>query len=78
MNSPNLERILNSIVDPTKCTVLGVFPSDLMPDHMQQYPNCFIANTDPSSMLGQQWVAYNLDSEIEYEFFDSFGFTPSF
>ena len=65
MNSANLERILNSLVDPNKCAVLGVFPSDLIPDHMEKYPNCFIVNTDPSSMPGQHWVAYYFDSETD-------------
>ena len=78
MNSLNLERILNSLVDPDKCKVLGVFPSDLIPAHMERYPICFIANTDPSSLPGQHWVAYYFDSELEYEFFDSYGYPPDY
>lgn len=58
---------------------LGVFASDKVPDpkRIDDYPACFVANTDSSTKEGQHWVAFWIDSPDSIEFFDSYALTPS-
>ena len=77
---------------PTSITQFcGVFPSDRLPPDFLQSSLCSassyvpfsvacIANTDPSNLPGQHWVAFYIDrsrSPPIFEFFDSYGLTPS-
>ena len=56
---------------------LGVFASDQLPSKISTYPSGLIVNTDPIDKPGQHWVAMYFPNEGE-EFFDSYGFPPSF
>ena len=76
MKTPDLERILSTILKD-KVNFLGVFARDGIPNVINSYPACFVANTDPSSEPGTHWVAFFLESPTKIEFFDSYGFHPS-
>ena len=76
MNEIQLEEILRHAIGPR---FLGVFSADELPlpststsKLYHQYPYCFVANTDPSTESGSDWVAFYVISSIQYEFFDSF------
>ena len=44
----------------------GVFPSDRLPLHQTENV-CYIFNTDPSTKLGEHWVAYHqVDGHAEF------------
>ncbi len=73
MNSEEIRCTLES--DPTASSMfLGVFPADKIPI-VEYKPAAFIANTDPSTMPGQHWVAFFF-SENQSEYFDSYGIPP--
>ena len=57
---------------------LGVFPADRLPSRITQYPRGLVANTDPSTQPGMHWVAMYFPDASTSEFFDSYGFPPSF
>lgn len=77
MDSTNLSKLLEALTRNTNCYSAGVFPLDLIPKSFTHFPICFIANTDPSYLPGQHWVAYYFTSPTDYEFFDSYGLHPS-
>lgn len=78
MDSVKIHQLLMKTIDSKKCSVAGVFPRDLVNiDNVQRFPACCIANIDDSHRPGQHWVAYYFRTPNEYEFFDSYGFTPS-
>lgn len=52
---------------------LGVFAADELPKRPAQSRFSFICNTDPASMPGTHWLAFNFTSPTHYEFFDSYG-----
>ena len=54
----------------------GVFPSDLLPEEVTEYPSVYIANVDPSSKAGSHWVAFYFTKDKKGEFFDSYGQSP--
>ena len=57
---------------------LGVFPSDLLPNSIQQRQTCtVIINTDPHTERGSHWLAIRFEprSSSAY-YFDSFGRPP--
>lgn len=77
MNTTQLRKILSR--DPiTKKYFLDVFASDHLPESIEQFPSCFIANVDSSAEPGSHWVAFYLSSKDKMEFFDSFGNEPAF
>lgn len=55
---------------------LGVYPKDKLPT-INNYPSCFILNTDPSNKPGEHWLAAFIDKNKNY-FFDSYGNSPSY
>ena len=57
----------------TKTVFQGVYPVDLLPKSVNQFPAAFIANTDESSEDGEHWVAFYFPSKEMGEFFDSYG-----
>ena len=54
MNTSELEEILKKI-DCTKNTSGGVYPSDLLPLEVKQYPQSLAANVDTSEKPGTQF-----------------------
>lgn len=52
---------------------LGVYAADQIPKHPSQKRFCFICNTDPASLPGTHWLAFNFIDPMHYEFFDSYG-----
>ena len=78
MYSHNINQILETQLRQTKTRFLGVFPSDHIPNHLDSFPCCFVANTDPHNEPGTHWVAFFYPSLDSLEFFDSYGMPPSF
>jgi len=76
MNSLELERIINCD-NLLKKTFLGIFAADQLVFKVAKKPCCLIANTDPSNMPGQHWVAIYFDAHGKAEYFDSYGQQPS-
>jgi len=79
METQQLEAALNKLATPT-CHVLGVFARDQLPKKstITRFPACLIANTDSASKPGEHWVAFWFESKESTEFFDSYGFHPSY
>lgn len=78
MDSASLLHHLKRIIDPTKCSIAGVFPRDMLSlEWFKKFPACCIVNTDDSSKQGTHWVAYYTRSPQDYEFFDSYGLSPA-
>ena len=76
MNEKEIEVLLRRAIGPR---FLGVFAADELPNHISSsspQPNCFIANTDPSSLGGSHWVAFYVLPDRRYEFFDSYAIDP--
>lgn len=78
MNTKQVNMVLFNSINPAKCNVLGTFPKNLIPSPLnhQQFPSCYVANTDNDSEPGEHWVAFYFPNENEYEFFDSYGQPP--
>ncbi len=77
MDNAQLIRILSGN-SKTKKIFLGVFSSDQLPASIQNFPACFVANTDKSNQEGSHWVAFYIESPSKICFFDSFGNPPSY
>lgn len=77
MNSQQIKDIL-SHNKYTKKYFLDVFPSDMLPNTIKQYPCCFVCNVDSSDQPGSHWLAFYITSPRRVEFFDSYGNTPDF
>ena len=75
MNTSELEEILKKI-DHTKNTFGSVYPSELLPLEVKQYPQSFVANFDTSEKPGIYWVADCFIDDQHGEFFDSYGLLP--
>lgn len=76
MNTLQLECVLH--YDPyLHSYALGVFSRDHLPI-VTRYPCCFILNTDRSGHDGTHWLAIFIDVRRRWEFFDSYGYPPSF
>ena len=59
MNTLELEEVLKKI-NCTKNKFGAVYPSDLLPLEVKQYPQFFAANFDTSEKSGFHWVAFIL------------------
>lgn len=58
---------------------VGVFAKDqLLCRNIPSRPSAYVINTDPSNKPGEHWVAVYFDGKGNAEYFDSFGFPPSF
>lgn len=58
---------------------LGVFARDELPDLRRvNRPSALVFNSDPKDKPGQHWLAIFLPKQGPAEFFDSFGYPPSF
>ena len=77
MNTSELNCILERALVGTDCKFLGVFAADRIPN-TNTFPSCFVASTDPARLAGTHWVACYCSSRDNIEFFDSYGFPPSF
>lgn len=53
----------------------GVYPRDLIPDHLNFKEKAIVINTDPHDQPGTHWVCLYLDGDT-VEYFDSYGFPP--
>ena len=74
MNNVQIEKALRS--DDTVTNVfIGVFSADTLPSP-KEFPAAYIANTEPSDMSGQHWVAFYCVNDT-IECFDSFGRNPA-
>ena len=69
MNTSQLKSILSKNCC-TKSSFGGVYPSDLLPKVVQDYPQSFVANVDPKTKPGSHWVAFYFTTEEKGEFFD--------
>ena len=56
----------------------GVYPSDRLPNELNQHPSLLIVNTDPHYKPGRHWVVIYVPRYGPVEFFDSFGHTPAY
>ena len=78
MRGEAIDKILIDILWGTPTTYLGIayLSRDEVPHSFNRYPSASVANTDPSSLPGQHWVAFYLLSPSHLEFFDSYGCHP--
>ena len=74
MNSEQIDKALRSD-DTVNEVYVGTFPADLLP-YPKEFPGAYIANTQPSSMSGEHWVAFYCDND-KVECFDSYGKNPT-
>ena len=72
MNTAELEEILKKLI-VQKSTCGRVYPSDVLPLEVKQYPQSFAANVDSSEKPGTLWVAFYFIDDQRGEFFDSYG-----
>ncbi len=72
MNSAEIECIMLRYLDSLGVRFAGVFAADRI-ELGDDYPSCFVVNTDPAHKPGQHWVACYAKSRSELEFFDSYG-----
>ena len=75
MNTQELIEILSKNCY-TKSSFQGVYPSDLLPAVVKDFPASFVANVDSSSQPGSHWVAFYFTNNKQGEFFDSYGQSP--
>ena len=78
MRGEPIEKILTDILWGTPIHSLSVFSRNDLPHSGTLYPSADVANTDPSSLPGQHYVAFYQLSPIPLEFFDSSGCPPEY
>lgn len=79
MNSRQIQRLLENLIDPARAEFAGVFPRDKVPNHRTdaaRYPYCYVANIDNSDSQGSHWVAFYFQDPDSCDFFDSYGLHP--
>ena len=76
MRGEAIDKILSDVLWGTPSTYLGVFSRDELPHSFTRYPRAYVSKTDPSSLPGQHWVAFDHLSPSHLEFFDSYGCPP--
>ena len=59
-----------------KISFVGVYPIDVQPI-ITCYPSSLVFNTDGYGQVGKHWVAIYVDENMNSEFFDSFGLSPT-
>ena len=75
MNTQELREILSKNAY-TKSGFGGVYPSDLLPATLKEFPTSIVANVDSSTKPGSHWVAFYFTNDKKGEFFDSYGLSP--
>lgn len=55
----------------------GTFSIDTLPEKIR-YPSCMILNNQPSTHIGEHWIAIYYFKNKKAQFFDSFGNSPAF
>ena len=78
MDSTQIRKALERLVNPSTCDFVGVFPRDLIPNNFTKYPACFVCNNDCSDSNGTHWLAIYYANPNYCEFYDSFAFNPTF
>ena len=77
-----IDKNLTDILWGTRTQYLAVFSryeqplsttNHQLPQTSTRYPSAYVANTDPSSLSGEHWVAFYHLSPSHLEFFDSYG-----
>ena len=76
MRGEAIDKILIDILWGTPTTYLALFSRYELPHSFTRYPSSYVANTDPSYLHGQQWVAFNHFSPSHLEFFDAYASHP--
>ena len=79
MNTTQIHRVLNHLLENSRVHFLGVFASDKLPSltAIKAYsPCCYVANTDETGQGGSHWVAFFHPNPRKLEFFDSFAKLP--
>ncbi|KAF0151795.1 MAG: hypothetical protein FD188_3431, partial [Ignavibacteria bacterium] len=79
MNTTQIHRVLNHLLENSRVHFLGVFASDKIPSltAIKAYsPCCYVANTDETGQGGSHWVAFFHPNPRKLEFFDSFAKLP--
>lgn len=76
MNTEQITAVASRLMLDKGVVFLGVYPKDKVP-RPTAYPACFVANTDPVTKPGEHWVAFYCMSPNYFEFFDSYGQSPS-
>ena len=76
MRGEAIDKILIDILWDTPTSYLRVFSRDELPHSFTRYPSAYVANTDPSSLPEEHWVAFYHLSHTHLEFFDSYGYPP--
>ena len=76
MNTSELEQVLEKI-DCTKNPFGGVYPSDLLPLEVKQYPQSFVANVDTSEYFidnqhGELFDSHRLPPHRYTKYFEDF------
>jgi hypothetical protein len=64
MNTEEIELFFNSDT-ALRRLFQGVFSSDMLP----QSPRLLVCNTDPSTKLGQHWIAIHVDEKWTWRIF---------
>jgi hypothetical protein len=72
MLSSEIATVLQSI-PIMKNSFRGVFPADMLPHKITNFPASFVINTDPSNKPGTHWTAVHFISPWKAMFFCSFG-----
>lgn len=78
MNTDEINKLLERLVDPDEVRFLGVFSRDTIPPStdINNFPSCLVANTDTSNEPGFHWVALFYRNPETFEFYDTFAQDP--
>ena len=64
--------------EPISKYFLGVFARNEIPKSFNQYPACFIFNTQSRENDGEPWLAIYINIKKKCYFFDSYGLSPQY
>ena len=59
MNTAEIQCVMQRALHGNKRGIrfAGVFAANTAPKRINEYPTCFVINTEPASMDGEHWVA---------------------
>ena len=69
MDSFQIQKVMERLINPNSCDFIGVFPRDQIPHNITKYPACYIANSDTSKSPGTHWLAIYISDPNYSEFF---------